>query len=190
MLPGAILNGHFRRRESSPPHVEDHSYSGLRFGGSCSAAMFHQILCETSVTSVEEGFSVSVPAGQKYIPVDSPPNLSIITTAVNPRHLKIVRDEYNDRKLKVHFTDSSGKEFRYMSITDLGYYEYAIQTVGDIRALRELNDFIGAQDELFLRIGLGREYTSPDGRRGFWMQANGIYTFPHFVEEIRSYRRS
>lgn len=190
MLPGAVLNGDFRRRKSSPPHVEDYSYSRLSFGGPCSAAMFHKILCETSVTAVEEGFSVRVPPRQKYIPVDNPPGLSIVTTSVNPRHLKTVRDRYNEEKLKVHLRDGSGKEFRYMSITDLGFYEYTVRSVGNTRALRQLNDFIGAQDELFLRIGLSREYTSPDGRRGFWMQANGIYTFPGFIEEIRSYRRS
>jgi hypothetical protein len=38
-----------------------------------------------------------------------------------------------------------------------------------------------------MRIGLSREYTATDNRNGYWLQANGIYTFPHFHEGIRGY---
>ena len=53
--------------------------------------------------------------------------------------------------------------------------------------LGALNEFIQSQDVIFLRIGLSRSYKAPNGKEGFWMQANGIYTFPNYLEEIRSY---
>jgi hypothetical protein len=51
-----------------------------------------------------------------------------------------------------------------------------------------LNDFIHQQQEACVRVGLSREYQSPDGRQGFWMQINGVYTFPGFFEGTRGYR--
>ncbi len=189
ILPGAILDGRFRRRHSSPPHVEDHSYSDLRFCGLCSSECFHDILAESSVQTITGGFSVTIPEGQKHIPPDMAPQISIITVPVDPRDIQIVQDTYNSSKLKAHLTDGSGREFRYMSITDLGFYEYAMQQASDRMALRRLNDFIHGQEEAYVRVGLSREYESPDGRRGFWMQVNGIYTFPDFFEQIRCYGR-
>jgi hypothetical protein len=73
-------------------------------------------------------------------------------------------------------------------MTDLGFYGYAVAHAGDDVALNRLNEFVHSQDEVFVRIGLSREYTSPDGRRGFWVQANGIYTFPDYPEDIRCHR--
>jgi hypothetical protein len=50
-----------------------------------------------------------------------------------------------------------------------------------------INNFIQNQEDLYLRVGLGREYESKDGRKGYWLQINGIYTFPEYHEGIRSY---
>ncbi len=103
--------------------------------------------------------------------------------------MQIVQDRYNEAKLKVHIRENSGREFRYIPITDLGFYEYAINDESRYGALNRLNDFLHSQEEIFVRIGLGRRYKVPDGRDGFWIQANGIYTFPECPEGIRCYRR-
>jgi len=50
-----------------------------------------------------------------------------------------------------------------------------------------LNQLLQTKDAVFLRIGLSRAYKAPDGREGYWLQTNGIYTFPHYHEGIRSY---
>jgi hypothetical protein len=189
ILPGAILDGEFTSQEALPPHVEDASYSNLRFCGPCSCAEFHRVLVEGSAPSVEKGFSVAIPPGQKYIPREIPPATSIISIPIDPSGLQIVRDAYNLTKIKVHVRDRSGREFRYMPITDLGFYEYAIRSAGDGTSLQKLNDFICRQESVVLRVGLSREYKAVDGRQGFWLQANGIYTFPDYLEEIRCYRR-
>jgi hypothetical protein len=80
----------------------------------------------------------------------------------------IVPDSYNPGKIKVIFTDSLRKSYRYISLTDLGFYNYAEKHARDNK-IDELNNFIHRQQEVFLRVGLSREYKAPDGRKGFWL---------------------
>lgn len=54
--------------------------------------------------------------------------------------------------------------------------------------LARVNEFIKSQPEAFLRLGPSRAWQNPKGINGHWMQVNGIYTFPEFFEEIRSYK--
>jgi hypothetical protein len=186
ILPGAILEGNFTSRPCSEPHTEDKSYHDqLSFKGPCSTKEFKAILKATESPNVQEGFSIQIPFGQKHIPSTSPPQKSIITISVHPKMISIVPDTYNFGKIKVIFTDRSGYEFRYLSITDLGFYNYAEKNKSDNFA--NLNNFIHLQSQVFVRVGLSREYKSQDGRNGFWLQVNGIYMFPEYLEEIRCY---
>jgi hypothetical protein len=186
ILPGAILRGNFTQIPCTHPHTEDRIYRGeLRFKGPCSAEAFSAILKASESPSVEEGFSVEIPHGQKHISDTTPPQKSIITISVNPLELCIVPDSYKPGKIRVIFSDKSGHEFRYLSIADLGFYHYAEKNQGDNFA--KLNNFIHTQSEIYVRLGLGRKFKSKDGRNGFWIQVNGIYTFPNFLEEIRCY---
>ena len=186
ILPGAILEGNFTAKPCKPPHIEDRNYQGqLSFKGPCSADEFRAILKATESPNVEEGFSVEIPYGQKHIPETPPPQKSIITLPVNPWEFNIVPDSFSPGKIKLIFSDKAGREFRYLSITDLGFYSYAEKNQGD--NFSNLNNFIHSQSEVYIRLGLSREYESPDGRNGFWLQVNGIYTFPEYLEEIRCY---
>lgn len=186
ILPGAILSGKFTQIPCTDPHTEDRNYQGrLRFKGPCSAEAFSTVLKASESPNTEEGFSVEIPHGQKYIPDTTPPQKSIITLSVEPCEFRIVPDSYKPGKIKVIFSDKSGREFRYLAITDLGFYSYAESNRGD--DFSNLNSFIHSQSEIYVRLGLGRVYKSPDGRNGFWMQVNGIYTFPEYLGEIRCY---
>lgn len=186
ILPGAILEGDFTSCACSPPHNEDRNRDNLKFLGPCSSEEFKRILEKTSFDSVEEGFEVTLASGQKHIPHDNPPDKSIITLPLNPKQFNIVEDGYKRGKLRVIFTDPGGKTFYYLSITDLGFFEYAERHAAENK-IDDLNDFIHLQKELYIRLGLGRIYQSNDGRNGFWMQINGIYTFPEYDREIRCY---
>ena len=186
ILPGAIIEGDFTPRDCTAPHTEDKNRDNLKFLGPCNSEQFKSILKNTSYNSVEEGFGVTFTLGQKHIPHDSPPDKSIITLPLNPNQLGIVEDGYKPGKLRVIFTDQAGKSFRYLSITDLGFFEYAERHAAENR-IDALNDFIHSQEELYIRLGLGRIHKTNDGRNGFWLQVNGIYTFPEYNEEIRCY---
>ena len=183
ILPGAIIEGKFTSYPYTSPHTEDINRSLLIFRGQCSSEEFKDLLRKTSVGSVEEGFGIQFADGQKYIPHDNPPDLSIITLTLYPDQLYMIKDKYN--KLRVNFTQHS-KEFSFLSVTDLRFCNYAERNLTD-DDLYELNNFIHTQQELYLRLGLSRLYKSKDGKNGFWLQVNGIYTFPEYFKRIRCY---
>jgi hypothetical protein len=187
ILPGAILSGDFRPVHGlTGPHQEDTEYSNLKFVGPCTGDELRSALTAHLFESVEQGFEIRLDHGQKHVPIGHPVTRSIITLAVNPRSLAIVEDSFKVGKIRVHFTDNSGRQFRYLSITDLGFYRYAEKHRAD-KDLDVLNAFLRRQPEAYLRLGLSRAHEIR-GVNAYWMQVNGIYTFPDFVKEIRSYR--
>lgn len=50
-----------------------------------------------------------------------------------------------------------------------------------------MNYHVQSQQELYLRIGLSRPFQAPNGKNGYWLQVNGIYTFPEYMDYIRCY---
>lgn len=187
ILPGGILTGEFTfAKNRNAPHTEDCNYQGLKFAGPCSGVEFRDILVKSCFADVEAGFEFVLPAGEKLVSTGHSVQRSIITLQVTPDSIEIVEDSYKPGSIKLHFTDSSGRRHRYLPITDLGFYDYA-QRHRDSGALAELNAEIASQKEVFLRIGLSRNFRNPQGKEGYWMQANGIYTFPTVLRYIRSY---
>jgi len=189
ILPGGILSGTFSKAtQCSPPHTENMNYSNLKFHGQSSSKEFENILSQKISSSVEEGFKIFLDDRQKHIPIETPPELSIITLSINPYQIDITENTYKQGKILFNFTDSSGKNFRYMPITDLRYNSYANKNVLELDAsLSRLNNFINSQRTVYIRIGLTRPYSSQDGRNGYWIQVNGIYTFPDFFKNLRFY---
>jgi hypothetical protein len=184
ILPGAILTGEFiRMPDVEGPHQEDHSCTNLQFDGTCTSDAFKTALQANLFDSVSNGFEVDLAPGQKSLPLNHVLDRSIITLQLEPADIVLVEDEYNPGRIKVHFTDGAGHSFRYLPITDLGFYRHAMAHHSD-DDLDSLNDFIHAQEELYIRLGLTRYWVE---RSGYWMQVNGIYTFPNYHQEIRSY---
>ena len=75
----------------------------------------------------------------------------------------------------------------YLFSVSLGFYDNVGQADTRKTSAGEITEFIHTQDELFIRLGLSRKHRSPDGRDGYWIQVNGIYTFPEFDRLVRSY---
>jgi hypothetical protein len=188
IFPGAILEGDFSPSESiSEPHVEDHDYNGINFIEPASTEEFKKALNFSLVPSIESGFNVTLGDKQKHIEKLQRPIRSIVTIAVAPNKIKIVQSDFDPEKLKISLTDGSGKYFGYLSITDLGFHEYARKN-NTKTGIERINRFIQTQDKIFLRIGLSRIHEAKDGRVGYWVQVNGVYTFPEYLKEIRCYR--
>jgi hypothetical protein len=187
ILPGAILSVKLMPSHSSPPHVEDRDYSEIQYLGLCDMEEFEKILSDSDSVSVQQGFGLEMEYGQKYFTTDNPPKRSIITVAVDSENIVMRLDQYNIDRIKVIFTDHKGDEFKFLSVTDLCLCEYAEKNAGSMVAIDELNDFLYNQRKIILRIGITRSYKSPDGREGYWIQLNGLYTFPDVFPFIRSY---
>ncbi len=189
ILPGAILEGKFTKpKRVDPPHTEDMNYAGLSFKGPCTSDEFESALKASLYPSINEGFDGKVPVGTKVIPPDTPPTRSIITLKLKPKQLEIVRNAFDPKSLRLNILDNDGRKYTYLSITDLGFHNLAVSKQKDPDYTDELNRYIRSQKKLYLRIGLGRRYKNPsDGRDGFWIQVNGIYTFPEFMTKVRTY---
>jgi hypothetical protein len=187
ILPGAIFSGEFKPQSVlQSPHWEDCDYSELKYHGAATNVQFHSVLSKSAHPSVVDGFECNLGVGVKVIPKAHKAPRSIITLKIEPNRLEIVPDGYNGEKIKLHFSDSSGKQYRFMPITDLGFADHtqAHHASGD---LSKLNEHIHASEEVYLRVGLGREYRASDGREGYWIQINGIYTFPSKLNLVRGY---
>jgi len=188
MLPGAILTGDFTKSTNIElPHIEDMVHKNLKFNGQCSSDEFRKVLSDSVYESIEDGFEVTLENRQKHITPEDEPVRSLITLAINPQSIQILQDQYNPNKIKAHVTDESGKEFSFLSITDLGLHSYAENHYKEAGNYTNLNKLIQSQKEVFIRIGLSRFYKAPNGRAGFWIQVNGIYSFPNYFEIARQY---
>ena len=182
VLPGNIINGDFTRSENiQNPHVEDYNYSTLSKIRACESNEFQTILESNLSLNISQGFNYEF-LGEKAIPKENAPSKSIITIKINTNNIEIVKDGFKEGKIRLNLLDNDGKRFSFLSITDLGFYNYAMEHFHDINFPTIINDFIRQQDDIYLRIGLGREYQNK-----FWLQVNGIYTFPNYDTEIRSY---
>jgi len=170
----------------SGPHQEGSNYGTLKFHGPCTPEQFRKVLSTSRFPSIEEGFEAELPRDQKFLPVNHGVQRSFITIEARPSDVEIAEDSYNPGKIKLHFRDKSGRAFRYIGVTDLGFHDHA-RRHHQSNDLAGLNGLLQAQDEVFLRIGLSRAYMAPGGRHGFWLQANGISTFPYYHEATRSY---
>ncbi len=188
MLPGAILTGEFTRPHNvEPPHVEDMNYTDLTYNGQCESDEFRQLLSASACRTIAEGFEVELEDRQKHIPRELSPRKSLITVRIAPSEVRIVQDQYNPSKIKAHITDASGREYSFLSVTDLGLYSYAENHYNEAGNYSDLNNLIHSQEEVYVRIGLSRFHEAPDGRAGFWLQVNGVYSFPDYFETARKY---
>ena len=188
ILPGAILSGKFRPAQNIElPHSEDMHYEDLKFLGSCQDTEFKRILSISCSQSIEQGFGVNLDNFQKHIPTESKPSKSIITISVKPSQLEIVQDGFDKTKIKINFSDKDYKNYRFLAITDYGFYHYAQNHYQITANYDEINNVIKQQEEIFLRIGLTRFYKNQAGNQGFWLQVNGIYSFPDYFKAVRKY---
>jgi hypothetical protein len=187
MLPGSKLSGTFSKdSKRGNPHIEDNKWKNLKYTGNCTADEFHEVLENSLSKSISKGFDYVFSEGGKVIPHASPPQQSIITLKIDASQIRIVKDSFTHGKIKLNFQDNDGNKYSYLPITDLGFYNYAMKHFDDGDFPRKINIFIDAQKELYIRVGLSGRYAMGD-RDGYWLQINGIYTFPNFDSEIRSY---
>lgn len=158
--PSTVLSGEFQFLNSNKPHCEDVFYKNLKFERLYSDDEFRKILENSLSENIENGFQVQS-NGQKCIHPSLNPQQSIIT--VLAENIEIIKSY---EKVKVHFFDTLN-QYEYIPVTDSRYWGNENYQKIDFN-----------NKKVFLRIGIGRQYKSPDGRDGYWLQVNGIYTFP------------
>lgn len=185
--PGAILEGEFTPSNARPPHIEDAKWKDLNYVDRCSSKEFRSALRTGLFKTIQEGFEYDLPQREKCIPISATPPRSIITIKLQPQSFSIVGDGYDPKKIRASFWDANGNQFSFLGITDRGFVDQASKIQGDRSAIAQMNYHVQSQEELYLRIGLSRPHQSNDGRNGYWLQVNGIYTFPDYLDYIRCY---
>ena len=149
ILFGSILSGNFTlSKDAVKPHSEGKNYTIITNEGTCTANDFRDILLRSSVETVSNGFSMKFEPNQKHIPIGCNVSISLITIKINSEKLFIVEDGYSPGKIRLNFIDNDGLSFRFLSITDLGFYLYAEK---NIDKLNQINNFLKDQSELFLK---------------------------------------
>ena len=184
ILPGSILRASFSPCQATTPHIEDMNFTNLSVVNSCTSQQFRAVLAASAATNLSAGFGTTV-AQKVILRTDPVPVRSIMTLRVDPQQFSIQDDGYG--KLRASFVDSTGLSFRNLSVTDLGFCKNVEEAATRLMQPSAATAFIRGQEEVYLRIGLSRLHQAPDGRDGFWMQVNGIYTFPDYAKIVRSY---
>jgi len=189
IVPGSVIKGDFFPiLNAQPPHTEDHEKSNIHFSRYTSVVEFFNILNNDAKASIEEGFNVDLSNDRKCIPQNNPPIKSIITIKADPSKLNIVQSQYDNKSVRVSFVDGSHVEYRFMPLTDKYLYDY-IYSADISQQMMFVNKLIQSQKHVFLRIGLGRVHPVGD-RIGYWIQVNGVCTFPQWIKEARLHSKT
>jgi hypothetical protein len=183
VLPGTILEGDFTMPQHvEPPHVETRNFTKLKVKGQVTSDEFKAILEISSSTSIRGGLGITQ-AIDKVLTIA--PARSIMTLRIPPKAFQVVLDDYN--KVRAHLIDGDGVSLRYLSISDLGFFLNVGSKDNRKVSPDEITKFIRSQDELLIRLGLSQKHTNQQGRTGYWLQVNGIYTFPEYDHIVRAY---
>lgn len=190
VIPGSCLEGNFIPViGANRPHVEDHRSRGdVNVVESASGAAFEAVLERTAHTSIRSAFGAR-PNNRCYAR-NAAPATSITTIRLDSpsTQFRLVMDQkYDAPKFKAHVTDAEGFELSWLPVTDLGFSDHIAKVLTEDPALVKLNTFLRAQRKLYMRIGLSRPYTASADRDGYWVQLNGIYSFPNFRKDLRLY---
>jgi hypothetical protein len=182
VLPGTILSADYTQPQLiEPPHVEDSIIAGkIRVAGIASSEQFESVLEVSACGSISAGFGVSMNGIKKYSTQLQKPTRSIITLRVDPKSFQVFEDNYG--KLRAHVTDSTGETYKYLSVTDLGFFDNVGIPEKRRMSARDALSVIHRQKTLYLRVGLSREHEG-----SYWLQINGIYTFPDYSLVVRQY---
>jgi hypothetical protein len=183
VLPGTILRANFLKPASiEPPHFEDSIIVNDKISvvRTATSDEFRQALDASAFPDVSSGFGVAMNGSKKYSVQLATPARSIFTLRIAPENFTVFEDNYG--KLRAHVTDSTGTTYQYLSVTDLGFFDYVGNPDTRRMTSAEALAAIHKQQELYLRIGLSRAYEG-----NLWLQVNGIYTFPDYSLVLRQY---
>lgn len=166
---GHILEGDFSpTRNNAAPHTEDHRYTQMKLVGELPHGEFKHLLTNSLSRSVNSGFQNLIPPGEKYIPINTPPDKSIIT--IQSRRAELCFDSFKEGKVRISFIDAMSTWYKFISVTD---YWLIDKINSQPEFLYTLNDQI-ARTGCILRVGLGRCFEPVAGKNGYWLQVNSI----------------
>jgi hypothetical protein len=177
------------RADCIPPHVEDCEWdtdSPTQLLRVANDGTWRMVLRKTAFPSVEAIFETELHEGKNIRPGTGVRSIGTIKAqSIDAFEYKLIRSPDGKRQAyRLDFTDAAGMLYTDISITDLTlrYYVHFLRRAPQFKdaAAHHLNEFIleKLQDaEVWMRIGLARKWNG-----WCWLQVNGIYTFPDYLE--------
>ena len=99
-----------------------------------------------------------------------------------------IDDKFPPPSFKARIRDEDGFELNFLKVTDLGFLKQLERIQNDDPQSLKLNSFLKRQEALYLRIGLSQLWAPNKVEApAYWLQLNGIYSFPDFREDLRIY---
>ncbi len=166
------------------PHVEDFDWD--RHGANqvlriATEASWRQVLEKTTFPSVEAIFETTLHHKKNITPGTGVRSLGTIKPQtidwVDYRVLQTPEGEKHGYRIR--FTDATGTRYPEITITDLTfrYYVHALERKRREDGVRTVIAKKLKNSEVWLRLGLTRPW------QGWcWLQVNGIYTFPDYLD--------
>lgn len=188
--PGSIVRGDFRPASNPPntPHIEDFFFSNFSVVGVASANDFLNVLESSSKSTIKSAFGQAT--NKKWFPEDCPPKCSIATLKLNQVHaqLRFTIDHRDGQQvLKGHILDAEGIQLQYLPIKDRRLEDHTKDILNGDYGANKLKLFFAAQQQVYLRLGIGRAWAPQGETPKHWLQINGIYSFPSYKPELSSY---
>ncbi len=169
----------------TPPHHEDEYYQpgNVRWIRRMSEAERFALLHESRQPRLDQAFGAPLVQISNHFVRAGSGDRSLVTIQADPDVQVQLLEKEGTAKWRLLFRDAS--KLRYnLPITDLAWHYFAAvqRRFGgsDMQILERRLSRILHKELLFLRIGLGREY--PAGSHQCWLQVNGIYSFPDYLE--------
>ena len=190
--PRAVLKVNIEpKADCEPPHTEDHKW--LRPGRTqwlrlADEATWKGVLKRTTSPSVAEIFGSGLQKNRKIDPGSGERSLGTI------KAFQIMRfycgpDTRKEEEFacRLDFSDGDDTPFFKIPVTDLAvnsYVGYLLKQGGlDFDDVAEKLTVSLRRKEAYLRLGLTRRYiTKTGGESWCYLQVNGIYTFPDYLE--------
>lgn len=182
IMPGTLFKAELTpRSDLSGPHSEDCDFSNEEWQGLVEESELRALMAKTSFDSLTKGFDEKVNPKIRCVEVDACPGNSIITVKVVPGEVSFSFVDTDDKKMRLNLTDCSGVKYRRLPVADLYFHTLAHELLIQGR-LDALTERIANSREVYIRIGLGRFHESRSGKKGYWLQVNGIYFFPGYYD--------
>ncbi len=170
---------------STPPHVEDHVYAGesVRWVRWLSEGERLALLRATARPHVEDAFGAPLVHISSHFVRMGSGDCSLITVPVRGAPAVQAREADGKLKWRLLFRDSASRDYS-LPITDLTWHYFAALQQhfdkGNPSSLAQRLTRLLNKELIFLRLGLTREH--PAGSHQCWVQVNGIYTFPDYLD--------
>lgn len=177
-------------RNTEGPHVEDHDWHGRESLHSMEylleEARWQQILLRLAAECPHPLFGAGLKShkGKRQRKLDSrQATYSLATVSVGQVNFLCEQDEFKKGKYKyrLHFQDDRENTYDDIPVTDLALRSWAAAQLRQDASPSSISDWLSrklnAAQRIYLRLGLGREFKDE-----FWLQVNGIYSFPDWLE--------